>query len=185
MPLGNLGACSGDLIEAEQAIRKYTTSYCNILANRWQPSGLPPYIQPPKNAVRWQPRQALTLPAGPETGLDIPVIQERIPLGYDGILISLTNLWLGTGFVEASGDITWRVKLDRRFIPFYDTIVTTLGSLAVPFDVVGQGIPLYSGQLFQYFVNFAVGSDGRLSGGSKTLCAGTGYIWPRERPSGL
>lgn len=180
MPLGSLGSCSGDILAAESAIRLYTREYCDILNGRPRPVGLPPYIQPPKNAVRWQPRGSVTIPVAP-AGADQLVFAERIPVGYDGILISLTNVWNGTGFVEASGDITWRVKIDRRFIPFFDTILTTLGSLAVPFDVVGQGIPLLSGQLVQYFVNFAAGSENRLNSGGMTICALTGYTWPRER----
>ncbi len=183
MPLGSLGACNTDLLEAEQNIRQFTKDYCSIMSQRPRPKGLPPYIQPPKNSVRWQPGKdkPLIIPVGPETGLDILVFQERVPLGYDGILIALTNVWNGTGFVEGSGDITWRAKIDRRFIPFYDTILTTLGTLAVPYDVVGQGIPLLSNQLVQYFANFAVGSDAILNAGGKTICAVTGYIWPRER----
>jgi hypothetical protein len=185
MPLGHLGACSSDLLDAEAAIRQYSKDYCDIVSNRPKPCGLPPYIQPPKNSVRWQPKNQIAMPVGPETATDILVFEERVPLGYDGILVSLTNIWGGTGFLEGSGDITWRVKLDRRFIPFFDSVVTTLGSLAVPFDVVGQGIPLLSGQLFQYYVNFLVGSDARLNAGGLTICAATGYIWPRERLAGL
>jgi hypothetical protein len=183
MPLGTLGACNSDLLQAEQNIRSYTKEFCSIMKTRPRPHGLPPYIQPPRNAVRWQPGKdkPLTIPVGPETGTDILVWSERVPLGYDGLLIALTNVWNGTGFVEASGDITWRVKIDRRFIPYYDTILVTLGTLAVPYDVVGQGIPLLSNQLVQYFANFAVGSDARLNMGGATICAATGYIWPRER----
>jgi hypothetical protein len=183
MPLGSLGACNTDLLEAEQSIRSFTKDFCSIMRTRPRPTGLPPYIQPPKNAVRWQPGKdkPLTIPVGPETGTDILVFSERVPLGYDGLLIATSNGWNGTGFVEASGDITWRFKIDRRFIPFYDTILVTMGTLAVPYDVIGQGIPLLSNQLVQCFANFAVGSDARLNAGGKTICAATGYIWPRER----
>lgn len=180
MPLGNLGSCSGDLLAAEAAIRNYTREYCRIINGRPQETGLPAYIQPPKNAVRWQPRGSLTIPVLP-AGADQLVFSDRVPLGYDGLLVSLSNIWAGTGFVEGSGDLTWRVKIDRRFIPFFDAILTTLGTLSVPFDIVGQGIPLLSGQLVQYFGNFAAGSENRLNVGGKTLCACTGYIWPRER----
>jgi hypothetical protein len=184
MPLGSLGYCSSDLLAAEGAIRKYSREHCEILNSRPREIGIPPYIQPPKNSVRWQPRGDLVIPAVPAAA-DQLVFSERLPLGYDGILVALTNVWNGTGFIEASGDITWRVKIDRRWIPFFDTITTTLGTLAVPFDVVGQGIPLLSGQLVQYFVNFAVGTVGRLNAGGKTICAATGYIWPRERQRGV
>ncbi len=67
------------------------------------------------------------------------------------------------------------------FIPYYDAITTTLGSLAVMPPVEGQGIPLFSGQLVQYFVNFQAGSEARLTVGGKTLCSFQGFIWPRDR----
>ena len=181
MPLGTLGYCPSDLLQAEASIKSYTKQYCDIINSRPRPTGLPPYIQPPKNSVRRQPSGQFTLPVGPETGLDNLVFSFKMPYGYDGIITQLSNVWNGTGFIEGSGDIIWRVKIDRRFIPDFDSIRTTLGSLAVPFDVVGQGIPLLSGQNVQYFVAFAVGSDARLNLNGQTLCAWTGYIWPRER----
>ena len=183
MPIGSLGYCNSDLLAAEASIRSYTRSYCDIINNRERPKGLPPYIQPPKNAVRWQPGKdkPFTLPAPPETGLDLLVFEDQIPLGYDGLLTQMTNIWNGTGFVEGSGTITWRVKIDRRFIPYYDTILTTMGSLTIPFDIGGEGIPLLSNQVVQYFVNFAVGSDAVLNLGGMTICSLSGYIWPRER----
>jgi hypothetical protein len=55
MPLGSLGSCSVDILGAEADIRQYTKEYCSIINGRPVPKGLPPYIQPPKNSVRWQP----------------------------------------------------------------------------------------------------------------------------------
>ncbi len=185
MPVGNLGSCAPDLLDAERAIRKYTAVFCAIQENRYKPTGLPAYIQPPKNAVRLEPGkdQPLTFTA-PGTGVDTLVFEERMDLGYDGLIVSLPNVWNGTGFVEGSGVITWRWKLDRRFIPYYDTVLTT-NSLSVPLDVVGQGIPWYSGQLLQCFANFAVGAEAIINSGGRTICMARGYKWPRERPLGL
>lgn len=89
MPVGNLGACSSDLIAAEDSIRKYTREYCSIINGRPRAIGLPAYIQPPRNSTRWQPRGSLEIPVGPiVTAVDQLVFEERVPLGYDGILIS-------------------------------------------------------------------------------------------------
>ena len=187
MPLARrsrLGVLRSDITDAEARLRKYTADYTLIMNNRLKPEGLPAYIQPPKNAVRWQPRADLTIPVVPAAA-DQAVLSERIPLGYDGTLIAITTVWNGTGFVEASGDITWRVKIDGRFVPFFEAITVSLGSLTVPFDVAGQGITLLSGQLVQIFANFLPGSEGRLNVGGKTICAASAYIWPRERPIGL
>ena len=180
MPIGSLGYCKAQLLEAEANIRIYSKAYCDIITNRPIPKGLPPYIQPPKNSVRRQPGGQFTIPIGPD-GTDQLVFAFEMPYGYDGIIIELSNFWNGTGFVEGSGDITWRVKIDRRFIPDFDTILTTRGVPQFPADVEGQGIPLLSGQTVQYFVAFAPGSDARLNFGGQTICSFTGYIWPRER----
>jgi hypothetical protein len=183
MPLGTLGYCNADLLQAERDIRQYTKDYCSIINSRPKEKGLPPYIQPPKNSVRRQDGlgNPFPMPIPPESGSDNLVFSWEVPYGYDGIIMQLTNVWNGTGFIEGFGDITWRVKIDRRFIPTFDTILTTLGSLITPFDIMGQGIPLLSGQLVQYYVNFAVGSEARLNLGGMTICSTSGYIWPRER----
>lgn len=178
----SLGVCHSDEVQAQEALYKSSGQFCQIMNERPRITGLPAYIQPPRNSTRWVPglNSSLVIPVAP-TGVDLLVFSERVPLGYDGILTALTNVWTGTGFVEASADITWRVKQDRRFIPYFDEILTTLGSLAIPFVIAGQGIPLLSGQLLQYFANFQPGSEGRLNVGGKTVCALSGYIWPRER----
>jgi hypothetical protein len=176
--LGNLGACDTDLIQASQWLKHSQREFCRIVANRPKSNRLTPFLQPPETSKRWQPRKALAS-VGLIDGADHLVFSERIPLGYDGLLISMTNVWNSFGFVEESGDIVWRVQQDRRYIPFFDNIRTSLGSLTVPFDVVGQGIPLLSGQLLQYFVNFANPGSGPLDPAGKTICALTGYIWPR------
>lgn len=179
-----MGSRLNDLQQATDNLVQYAKDYTAIINGRLKPEGLPPYIQPPKNAVRWQPRNDLTIPVLPAS-VDQVVLSERVPLGYDGILIALTNVWNGSGFVEASGDITWRVKIDGRFVPFFEAVTVSMGSLTVPFDITGQGITLLSGQLLQIFVNFLTGSEGRLNVGGKTICAASAYIWPRERPIGL
>lgn len=173
-------ACRSDIIEGLNSLRNQQAQFCKIVTNRPRPIGLPAYIQPPRNSTRWTPFGSLVIPIAP-AGVDQLVFSERVPLGYDGLLVAITNTWNGTGFVDASNDITWRIKKDRRFIPYFEEITTTRGSLSVPFDVVGQGIALLSGQLLQYFANFQAGSESRLNVGGKTICALTGYIWPRER----
>jgi hypothetical protein len=179
----SLGVCQPDILAARAALRKREAERCRILAQCEEPSEPPAYLIPPRNNTRWQPRGSLVIPVAP-AGVDQLVFSERMDLGYDGIITGLTNFWAGTGFIEASGDITWRIKKDRVFIPYFDTITVTLGSLAVPFVVGLEGIPVYSGQLIQYFANFQAGSEGRLTIGGKTVCAITGFKWPRDVKAG-
>ena len=175
----SLGVCRADEIDAQNALQTLGRDFCQIMAARPVPKGLPPYFQPPRNSTRWKPSGRLQIPVAP-AGVDQLVFAERIPLGYDGVLIQVNNSWNGSGFVEGSGDITWRVKKDRVFVPYYEAITTTLGRLAVP-PGEGQGIALFSGQLVQFYVNFQAGSEARLNGNGLTLCSFQGFTWPRDR----
>jgi hypothetical protein len=175
----SLGVCQSDVVSARAALRKREAQRCQILAQCTPVDGPPAYLVPPRNSTRWQPRGNLVIPIAP-AGVDQLVFEDTMDLGYDGIITSVTNIWASAGFAEASGDITWRIKRDRNFLPYYDTILVTLGSLAVPFVVGLQGIPVYSGQRIQYYVNFAAGSENRLQVGGQTVCAITGFKWARD-----
>ena len=173
--------CQADVLTARANIARYTRDYCAIRAAcAPKEIGLPAWIAPPKNSTRRTPDGALLIP-NPPAGADQLVFAYTMPLGYDGILTQITNIWNGAGFVEASGDITWRVKRDRVFLPDFEAITTTRGNLAAPFPVTGAPIFVYSGQTLYYFANFAVGSGDRLGLTGKTYCALTLDIWPRER----
>ncbi len=180
MALGNLGVCRADEIAAQNTLYSMGKQFCQIMAAQPKPHLLPASLAPPPNSIQWYPRGNLVIPAVP-AGVDQLVFSDRIPLGYDGMIVAVTNGWNGTGFVDASGDITWRIKKDRVFVPYYEAIDTTLGNLSIPIDNIGQAIPLLSGQLVQYYVNFAVGSGARLNGTGRTICGCKGYIWPRDR----
>ena len=48
-------------------------------------------------------------------GLDVVISQFRVPIGLDGILTNVISQFTGTGHVEGSGDIVWRVLLNNHF----------------------------------------------------------------------
>ena len=134
----------------------------------------PPYLVMPPNGVPVQEQAALTLPAGAGNNV---VVQWRVPTGYDGVLTSLVNLWTGGAgtFVDGSGDIVWRVQINRRYPRNYGNIITTLGSLTTPCQLFRGGLRIYSGELLTYMVNHAANAG--LTGGN-VICAFLGYIYP-------
>ena len=133
-----------------------------------------PWIKMPATARRFSKINSITLPA--MDGLDHLVLEFQVPTGYDGVIQQLVNFYTGIGFLEGSGQLSWRVKINNRYIKDYGNIQTTLGSLSTPYTVFNGPIRLCSRQTIQYFVNNDVASG--LAGG-RAVCALFGWFYPR------
>lgn len=152
--------------------------------------GHPEYIQPPwvampKEGRRFKPIATLLVSTViPFTGLDIAVLNERVPLGYDGVISDIVcEITPGaagiTGFVEGSGDITWRLSADKRYLRDQGNLQVTVGSLTSPSPVPRGMLRVYSHDLLTFSVAFAVGAEARIDPTSRIVCSITGYYWPR------
>jgi hypothetical protein len=138
------------------------------------PSG-PPWVKMPPQARRFSQISSIALPNA--TGTDNLVLSFIVPIGYDGVAVTVVNNYTGQGFVEGSGDLTWRIQLNMRYAKNYGNITTSLGSLTIPTNI-GNSLFMQSGQLVQYFVNRSVASAPDLIGG-RIICALLGWWWPR------
>jgi hypothetical protein len=136
----------------------------------------PPWIKQPVQGKRFSKISSIALPAA--DGTDNLVVSFVVPTGYDGVIISNVNEYTGTGFQEGSGDLVWRVQLNRRWVKDYGAITTTIGSLVIPYSVNNGAIRLQSGMLVRYWVNRSVGSLGNLDGG-RIICGLFGWFYPR------
>jgi hypothetical protein len=136
-----------------------------------------PYANMPPGGREIQQIAALSL-ASITPGVDTAVLTIQGPSGYDGNLTHFTNFFTGTGFVEGSGGIVWRVKIGNKYARNLGNIQFTYGSLTDPFVIPGTGIPVVSGQTVTYFVNVPVTSP---VGGSNAqiICAIFGWWYPR------
>lgn len=119
---------------------------------------------------------------------DTPVLQFRVPEGFDGICESVVNLMIpgsgGGSFDEGSGELAWRiaflwstVSTVLYYANDYGNILTTLGSLTNRYELSGGGIRLYSNQDITYLVNQ---SDMDLDPTARILCSMRGYWYPRR-----
>lgn len=135
----------------------------------------PPYLVMPPQGNQFQQTGAVTLPGVAAT--NTLVVQWRVPVGYDGVITSLINFWSGGAgtFVEGSGDIVWRVQINRRWVRNYGNITTTLGSLTTPCQLFRGGIRIYANELITYYVSHAANAG--LTGGN-AVCSFLGYIYP-------
>jgi hypothetical protein len=136
----------------------------------------PPWVKMPPQGKRFSKINSIPLPAA--DGAEHLVTSFYVPTGYDGCIVSVVNSYTGTGFAEGSGDLTWRIRLNQRYVKDYGAITTSIGSLTTPYNVNSGQIIIQSRQLVQYFVNRSVGSAGNLNGG-RVICALFGWFWPR------
>lgn len=137
-----------------------------------------PWIVQPKNAVRFNEIDSIVLPGIALQGTDVIVLQHRVPLGYDGVIKGVVNQFTGTGFVDGSGLLTWRIQANRRWLKDYGNITTTLGSLQYNQEAYGDGIRVYSDQLITYYVNVQAGADAFLQPDGRVVCALQGWFYP-------
>ena len=136
----------------------------------------PPWVRQPPQGKRFSKIGSIPLPAA--DGLDHLVESFLVPVGYDGVIVSTVNEYTGMGFAEGSGDLTWRIQLNYRYVKDYGNITTTIGSLQTPYNINSGAIRLKSRQLVQFFVNRSVASLGNLNGG-RIICGLFGWFYPR------
>jgi hypothetical protein len=84
----------------------------------------------PLHAIPEQGRElhkygAIPLPVA--FGVDTQILQFRVPLGYDGIVYGVLCKFVGPGFVNGSGDLLWRFRVNERWVKSLRAVPTELG----------------------------------------------------------
>jgi hypothetical protein len=137
----------------------------------------PPWVKMPSQGKRFSQIGSIPLPTS-DYGVDQLVTSFRVPLGYDGCIVSIVQSYTGQGFQDGSGDLTWRIFLNQRPVKNYGNTEVQIGSLITPYNVNSGQIILLSNQYVQYYVNVAASAAGNLNGG-RIVCALFGWWWPR------
>lgn len=136
----------------------------------------PPWVKQPDQGKRFSRIGSIALP--PFDGLDHQVLNFLVPLGFDGVIVSTVNIYTGMGFAEGSGDLTWRIQINERYVKDYGAITTSIGSLQTPYNINSGAIRLQSRQLVQCIVSASVAAAGNLNGG-RIICGLFGWTYPR------
>lgn len=144
----------------------------------------------PDNAVPFT-SDGGTAPGGsaatPAFGTQILLATYQVPIGWEGLLVSVMNTITGDGgsFIEGSGDLFWTIDIDiplgaplisGHFLPGYASVLRSLGNLSEQWSVI-RGWRMKSGETYRYKVtnvqNVAVGSP--------SFCHGSlnGLVWPQ------
>jgi hypothetical protein len=142
-----------------------------------------PWVQMPAEGRRFKPVGILPVAdVTPFTGLDVPVLELRVPVGYDGVITDLVCEVVApgaTGFVEGSGDVVWRLSANGRFLRDLGDIRVTLGSLVTPSPTPRGALRVFTQNLVSFTVALAPGAEARIDPNAKIVCSVTGWFWPR------
>ena len=126
----------------------------------------------PPEGVEFREHAYVTIPA---IGVQEIVVQFKVPKGYNGVINYLANEYVGGGFVQGSGGVTWTIYKDFQGLipaPNFQLIVASLGVVANPSKL--NGIRIKEGQLVTLVVNnVTVIPAGQLIGGLLG-----GYFYP-------
>ena len=140
--------------------------------------GARPWVEPPPGAITFNLDKAIPLPD--PAAVDTVILSFRVPIAFDGILLAQYHAYRGSGvFVEASGDIVWRVRANGRYLRDMGNMQLSIGSPQTLSPVPG-GLWLYSGDLVEYIVSAPNGSGNLPLPGQGNILAGLhGWFWPR------
>lgn len=141
---------------------------------------VPPWVKMPPQGKLFMKLGRLDLPAADGIDHEIPFQQGEfyVPDGYDGAIRTVVFQYTGQGFNEASGDLTWRIKINQRYAKDYSNVVTQMGSLTNPVGPNAGAILVQSHDNIQVIINRSVASAGNLNGG-KVIGSLFGWTWPR------
>lgn len=103
------------------------------------------------------------------------VLDFRCPVGYDGIIYGVTNLYLGAGFVQGSGDLIWRVQVGEGWARNMGEMLYSLGAVGQPFPLADQ-IQVRSSQRVRMFVQ-TVNASGLIQVGVARMVMGLQGWW--------
>ena len=109
------------------------------------------------------------------------VLQFLVPVGYNGVIDTVIANISGAanGFIEGSGQISWRLAANLRYMRDVGNLQFSIGSLNTPIPDTNSGLRIYSGNIIDFFVTFDPSAEGILSTTSVIVCACYGWIYPR------
>lgn len=108
---------------------------------------------------------------------DHVVLQFSVPTGYFGVLLGYYCQYMGTGFVQGSGDIAFRLKSGNAWVRSMGNLLYTVGSLSNTFSVPLLTL-LTPDDVLTFSVNVPNTSGFIQVGTSYILCGLQGWLYP-------
>jgi hypothetical protein len=134
-----------------------------------------PYREFPSQGREMNKQMAIALPA-PGSG-DVRILSFMLPTGYDGILYGLLQKFAGGGFMNGSGDLTWRLQIGRRWVKNMSTMTTELGDYS-GYLQLDEFIYLRTRQRVSMWVNVDATAGARLDPAGRVVVGLQGWVFP-------
>jgi hypothetical protein len=133
---------------------------------------LDPTVYPPPER---EPIDLFNYVALPAIGAAATIVSVQIEAGYNAIIRAYGNNFVGGGWTEGSGAVTWQILIDTAAVPGYDAILGSLGSPANPTYHPSGFRVMETQTLVLQVTNVSIVVAGQLSGGRLV-----GYYYPKE-----
>lgn len=151
---------------------------------RWPPDRLP-WIVMPREGRPFRPVGTLALSQMAFYGVDTPALIEIVPTGYDGVVTEViceisAPTPPGSGFIEGSGDLVWRLSADGRYLRDYGNMTVSHGSMRVQSSALRKGVRVYTDNRVVLSVAVAPAAAAVLNPQSTIICSIQGWYWPRR-----
>lgn len=134
---------------------------------------LPAHLFMPADGIVFDKQGYITLPA---VGATASIVSFTVPEGMHGVVNRLGNVYVGTGFIEGTGQLVWQVVANDVVIRNYDNIQASLGSVNQPSQLTGSGILVKEQQL----VKLTLKNVSLVVGGSVAMGRLGGYFYPKD-----
>ena len=129
----------------------------------------------------WMRQGSIVTPA-PANG-DVTVCEFEVPEGYYGWLSGFWWAYTGTGYVEGSTDIEWRIRVADQYPEGYGQVRFQMGTPTDPLIITGM-LPLRSRQKVRLIV-FVKNDSGNIQvGGSRIVGGLQGWLYEPEGGKG-
>ena len=137
---------------------------------------LPPWIYPP---AEFEPIETGPLYVSlPAIGATATIATITIPTGHNGIITGVGNNFVGAGWTEGTGSVTWQIARDNAPVDGYAVILGSLGSPASP-TRLPSGFRVFENQVVAFTVkNVSIVVAGQLIGARLM-----GWYYPKEYES--
>ena len=160
------------------------TKICCPMGRRKYPTR--PWVQMPAEGRQFKPVGVSDVIGNLALDTDVAVLTTIVPIGYDGVItdfvcevVSSSGGPASGGFVEGSGQISWRLSADRRYLRDLGNIQVTMGSLIQPSPVPRGGLRVFSKNLIVFAVNVASATVAFLDPNARIVCSINGWWYAR------
>lgn len=140
----------------------------------------PSWIFPSLNSVHFDNAGDIIIPA---VGIESAIFTFNVPRGFNGVMKTIGNAFIGGGFTDGSGAIVWRVLQNGQAMRGKENLINSLGSVAQPSLIGGGGFMriLENDVITMTVLNVSVAPAGQLVAGRLS-----GWFYPKdEDPAGI